>query len=179
MESEQVDYNFRGRRSDEEVLLVVKSHPWLLMPIVWWWLFVIGVVVGLVWKFGFSTITSYAIFILAGAALLYSFYLWFVWNNSDYILTSQRVIKIEQNSLFSREISEAELDRIQEISTEIKGPIRTLFNFGRVKIQTASSSGRVDLEDVTDPYDIQQQIVRVQRQDHDRPENQANKAVLR
>lgn len=173
------DYSFRGRRNDEEVLLVVKSHPWLLMPIAWAWLVIAGIIVLLVWKFGLSAISSYAIFGLVGLGIFYSLYQWFLWNNSDYILTSQRVIKIEQNSLFNREISEAELDRIQEISTEIKGPIRTLFNFGRVKIQTASSSGRVDLEDVNDPYDIQQQIVRVQRSDNDTAAKPVERTVLR
>lgn len=157
------EYSFRGKRSNEQVLLVVKQHPWVLMPIVWVWLVLITIIALLVWKFGLSTISSYAIFGVLGFGLLYSLYQWFIWNNSDYIITNQRVIKIDQNGLFNREISEAEIERIQEISTEIKGPIRTIFNFGRVKIQTASSYGRVDLEDVVDPYDIQQEIVRVQR----------------
>lgn len=157
------EYSFRGKRSNEVVLLVVKQHPWVLMPIVWVWLLLIAVMTLAVWQFGFSNISSYLIFAVLAFGLLYSVYQWFVWNNSDYIITNQRVIKIDQNGLFNREISEAEIDRIQEISTEIKGPIRTLLNFGRVKIQTASSYGRVDLEDVVDPYDIQQQIVRVQR----------------
>lgn len=163
------DYDFRGKRSNEDVLLIVKCHPWVLMPIVWMWLLLIAIILLFVWKLGFSTISSYVIFILLAAGILYGLYQWFLWNNGIYIVTNQRVIKIEQMSLFNREISEAEIDRIQEIATEVKGPIRTLLNFGKVKIQTASSSGRVDLEDVIDPYDIQQQIVRVQRQitDHE------------
>jgi membrane protein YdbS with pleckstrin-like domain len=156
-------YTFRGKRSDEQVLMVVRQHPWVLMPIFWVWLGLIAIIVLSIWQFGLSTISSYVIFSALGFGLLYSLYQWFVWNNSNYIITSQRVIKIDQNGLFNREISEAEIGRIQEISTEIKGPIRTLFNFGRVKIQTASSYGRVDLEDVADPYDIQQEIVRVKR----------------
>lgn len=165
------EYSFRGKRSNEQVLLVVKQHPWVLMPIVWVWIVLISVIVLFVWKLGLSTISSYVIFGILGFGLLYSLYQWFIWNNSDYIVTNQRVIKIDQNSLFNREISEAEIDRIQEISTEIKGPIRTVFNFGRVKIQTASSYGRVDLDDVVDPYDIQQEIVRVQRQMNESTDN--------
>lgn len=157
-------FDFRGRRSDETVILVARFHAWLLMPIVYMWLFLfLGL--GLTLKyFGASGITSIAIAVVALIGGLYSFYQWFIWNNGTYIITNQRVIRIEQLSLFNRQISEAELDRIQEISTEIKGPIHTMFNFGTVRIQTASSTGKVDLVDVTNPYDIQQEIVRVQRQ---------------
>lgn len=158
------DYDFRGKRRNEDVLLVAKCHPWVLMPVVWVWLILSGLITLFVWWLGFSTVSSYVIFITLAIGLLYSLYQWFLWNNGMYIITNQRVIRIEQKSLFNREISEAELDRIQEISTEIKGPIRTMLNFGRVKIQTASTTGRVDLDDVIDPYNIQQQIVRVQRQ---------------
>ena len=157
-------YDFRGRRSNETVIMVARFHAWLLMPVVYAWI-ILFIVLGLALKyFGASGVTSIAIAAVALIGGRYSFYHWFIWNNGTYIVTNQRVIRIEQLSLFNREISEAELDRIQEISTEIKGPIHTLFNFGTVKIQTASSTGKVDLVDVTNPYDIQQEIVRVQRQ---------------
>lgn len=172
------EYDFRGRRSNETVILVARFHAWLLMPIVYIWIFLLAVLGLCLWQFGASGVTSYAIGGIAVGGGLYTFYQWFIWNNGTYIITNQRVIRIEQVSLFNRQISEAELDRIQEISTEIKGPIHTLFNFGTVKIQTASSTGKVDLVDVTNPYDIQQEIVRVQRQLTDK-EQPAAKTVVR
>jgi len=114
--------------------------------------------------FGASQIISYVIFAVLGIGFIYSFYIWFIWHNGTYVVSNQRVIKIEQTGLFSREISEAEVDRIQEISTEIKGPIRTMLNFGDIKLQTASQEGRVTLKNIAAPYDMQQQIVRVQRE---------------
>lgn len=161
---DETEYNFRGRRSDEQVIMVARYHAWLLMPIVYWWLVLIALLGGIIWYFGASRVTSIAIAVITVVGGLHTLYQWFLWNNGTYIITNQRVIRIEQVSLFSRQISEAELDRIQEISTEIRGPIHTLFNFGTVRIQTASSTGKVDLEDVANPYDIQQEIVRVQRQ---------------
>ncbi|MEX1123884.1 MAG: PH domain-containing protein [Patescibacteria group bacterium] len=158
------EYSFRGKRSNESVLLVVRCHPWILMPIVWFWLIVAGLVVASLYFFGASQITTYVILGVLILGGMYSFYIWFLWNNGTYVMTNQRVIRIDQLGIFRRQISEAEIDRIQEISTEIDGPIRTMLNFGDVKIQTASREGRVVLEDVVDPYDIQQQIVRVQRE---------------
>lgn len=161
---ERDEYNFRGKRSDETVFLVVRCHPWLLMPIVWFWLIMAGTVLVSLYLLGASQITSYIIFGILVLGLGYTFYVWFMWNNGIYVVTDQRVIRIEQLGIFNREISEAEVDRIQEISTEVKGPIRTMMNFGDVKLQTASKEGKVTLKDVASPYDIQQQIVRVQRE---------------
>lgn len=156
-------YQFRGQRSDEEVVMVTKQHVWLLAPII---LVVLGLVLvtGLVfWWFGASKVTSIVIFLSVLFGGIYSFLFWFSWNNSDYIVTNQRVIKIDQTNLFNRVISECEIHRIQEMSTEIKGPIKTLLNFGTVQIKTASDNSMLDLEDVTDPYDVQQVIVRIQK----------------
>jgi len=161
--AEAEGYVFRGQRSDEDVVLVTKQHVWLLLPVLAIWLFVAALLVGVIWWFGASRVSSIVVIILAIAGLAYSFYFWFTWNNSDYIVTSQRVIKIDQVSMFNRMISEAEIDRIQEISTEIKGPIKTMLNFGTVKISTASDDSRLDLEDVTDPYGVQQAIVQIQK----------------
>ncbi|MEK7201938.1 MAG: PH domain-containing protein [Patescibacteria group bacterium] len=157
-------YSFRGQRSDETVALVTKQHVWLLMPILLVWLVIIAVVAVALLGFGASKITSIVIVATIIIGALYSFYFWFMWNGCDYIVTNQRVIKIDQVSLFGRVISEAEIHRIQEISTEIKGPIRTMLNFGTVVIKTASDDSKIDLEDVTSPYDVQQAIVQIQKQ---------------
>lgn len=168
-ERSEIEYDFRGRRPNEQVMLVARYHAWLLMPIVWLWLILLAILTVLIIYFGLSRVTSIAIFVAAIVGGGYSLYQWFLWNASNTIITNQRVVRIEQQSLFNRQIAEAEIDRIQEISTSIKGPIRTMLNFGTVRIQTASSEGKVDLVDVTSPYDIQQAIVNVQRQVTDRP----------
>lgn len=157
-------YSFRGQRSDEAVALVTKQHIWLLMPILLVWLVIITVVGVALLGFGASKVTSIVIISTIIIGALYSFYFWFMWNGCDYIVTNQRVIKIDQVSLFGRVISEAEIHRIQEISTEIKGPVRTMLNFGTVNIKTASDNSQISLEDVTDPYDVQQAIVQIQKQ---------------
>ncbi|MBI4948165.1 PH domain-containing protein [Candidatus Berkelbacteria bacterium] len=164
---EAEDFDFRGRRENEKVVVVVKYHAWLLMPIVYIWLIAFALMAGSFYLFGASKVTSIAITVLVVSCVLNTVYRWFIWNAGNYIITNQRVIRIEQLSLFNREISEAEIDRIQEISTEIRGPIHTLFGFGTVKIQTASNTGKVDLEDITKPYDIQQIIAGIQKSPKD------------
>lgn len=162
-------YNFRGQRPNEAVQLVVRQHTWLLTPAAFGWLLSGAVIILGLWGFGASKVSSVIIVITVIAAGLFSFYRWFLWSNGVYIVTNQRVIKVSQLGFFKRLISEAEINRIQEISTEIIGPVHTILNFGTIKIQTASSSGRIDLENVPDPYDIQQEIVRISRQEPERP----------
>lgn len=157
-------YNFQGQRTGEEVIVLVNQHTWVLLPIALTWLVLLSITGLSLWYFGASRVSSVVIAVVIIFGALYSIYQWYLWQWSNYIITNQRVIKIDQISLFNRLISEAEIERIQEISSEIAGPIHTLLNFGTVKIQTASTTGRVDLENVPDPYNIQQVIVRIQRQ---------------
>ena len=167
------EYDFRGRRSGETVAQLVRYHPWLLMPIVLCWIAIALIITVLLWWFGASGYTSLIIAILMLVGLGYSFYTWFIWNGGSYIITNQRVIRSEQIGLFRRQISEAEIDRIQEISTAISGPIHTLLNFGTVHVRTASDSSTIDIENVASPYDIQQMIARIQKQ-NDVPATEAN-----
>lgn len=159
----QEEFVFRGQRDNEDVLLVVKQNPWVMAKAGFIVLVLAIVAVLSVVFFGASGVSSFAIIgfiILAGIIFLYR---WFVWWNGSYILTNQRIIKIDQQSLFHRMVSEAELDRIQDITSEIHGPIQTILNFGTIHIQTASSSTVINLTNVTDPYEIQQKIVKAHK----------------
>lgn len=158
------EYTFRGKRSDEDVLIVMNEHAWTMMPIAYIWILAGALIMISLKFFGASSISSIVTGVSVAISVLYSAYKYYIWYAGFYIVTNQRVIKNDQLTLFSRKISEAEIDRIQEISTNISGPIRTMFNFGTIKIQTASSTGQLDLVDIPNPYDVQQQIARVQKQ---------------
>ena len=156
-------YSFRGQRSNESVLLVSQQHIWVVSAVFLFWLIFIGLLITMMTIWGASKVISYTIFIGVGLGLIYSLYRWYLWSNGVYIITSQRVIEMTQKSLFHRSIAEAELEKIQEITTDIKGAIPTFLNFGSVFIQTASSSSKIELKNIPDPYDVQQVIVSAQK----------------
>lgn len=85
---------------------------------------------------------------------------WYEYSNDICLITSQRVISIDQEGFFHREIAEAELDKIQEAEYETKGFLETTFNFGDINIQTASATSKLILKDVPRPYEVQQQITK-------------------
>ncbi|MAZ40915.1 hypothetical protein CL654_02265 [bacterium] len=75
-----------------------------------------------------------------------------------WVITTTRVYDIEQYALFSRDVSEFRLDRIQDITVEVKGIIPTLLNFGDVHVQTAGKSRDFVFKQVPDPYGARNKI---------------------
>lgn len=99
------------------------------------------------------------LFMLGGSAYFLFIWLFLFFNFIDYfldiwIITNKRIIDIRQNGLFSRTVSEQHLDKIQDISSEIKGFIHTAFNYGNLYIQTAGEKERVEFNDVPNPERI-------------------------
>lgn len=54
-----------------------------------------------------------------------------------WIITSERIIDIEQRSLFSREVSEFLLSRVQDVTVEVPNLVATVLRYGNIVIQTA------------------------------------------
>ena len=57
-----------------------------------------------------------------------------------------------------RDITEAKIDKIQDVNIKTGGYIRSLFNFGDVLIQTAGAIPEICFEDVPDPQRVSQVI---------------------
>lgn len=154
------NFSFEDQRTDEKVIFVQKRHPWVLSKPGFIGIAIILALVISFFFFGFSRMTSYLIFAAVAFFILYGLYLRFLYNNYLYILTNQRLIIIEQNGLFSRKITESELDKIQNVTIEVNGLMRTLLNFGNIKITTAGIDPVMFLSNVESPYEIQQKIVK-------------------
>lgn len=158
------ELTFEGENPNEKMLFILRRHPWTLANT--------GVViVVLLWvmtyvfmKYQGSWVTSWALFLIAPVILYLAFRAWFLWNNSVYVLTSDRLICVDQLGWFRRTVTEINLGDILKISHDIKGPAATMFNYGNVDI-SASGATETDLSlaAVYDPYDVQQQIVRAKR----------------
>lgn len=157
---EQSQFTFEGQRPDEDVVFVLKQHPWVLSNSGFIGLggIVLLTVAVLIW--GFSAITSVLLVLAIILGFAYGGYRLFLFNNSLYILTNQRIIIMEQANLFSRRLNETELDKIQNIVAEIKGPLKTLLGFGDIKITTAGVDPSIFIKNVENPYRVQQEIIK-------------------
>jgi len=157
---DQSQFTFEGQRTDEDVIFVLKQHPWVLSNAGFIGIVLIILLVLSFFLWGLSAITSLIIVVIVIFILIYGGYRWFLYQSYLYILTNQRIIIMEQKSLFSRRLSESELDKIQNMSVEVKGPIKTFLNFGNIKITTAGVDPVMIIENVENPYEVQQKIIK-------------------
>jgi len=178
-------YDFLDQKENEEVVLVVRQHYWTFFSTIAFIGLIAITYFLILWKLGAGEISSWATVIVLALIIYIIIRSWFVWNNQTYIITSDRVISTEQSGWFNHSVSESTLENILFINNEIKGPVKTLFNFGNVRIR---ASGVVEDEllfkNVADPYNIQQIIVKAQKQKssgsrEDQDNTQINKTVLR
>jgi len=80
-------------------------------------------------------------------------------------VTNDRIINIEQQGLFARTISELDLYKIQDVTSEVKGFLPTIFNYGNVYIQTAAEKERFIFEQVPNPHEISRRIIELMEED--------------
>ena len=142
------------QESDEEIIEEVRQHPIMLFgPLAKVFLgFVIVVLIFFI--FGASLIFSLAFFIWLIFGGIYAFYHYYIWRKDTYILTDSRVIIKEQNTFFSKQVSEATLSNITDVTYKIKGVWATIFNYGTVRAETASADP-LKLKNVAKPHKIQ------------------------
>lgn len=100
-----------------------------------------------------------------GVSVYYlSIWLFFFANFVDYyldvwIVTTKRIINIEQKGLFARTVSELKLYSIQDVTSEIQGIIPTLLHFGNIYVQTAAETERFVFKNIDNPPIIAKRII--------------------
>ncbi len=91
---------------------------------------------------------------------LFIFYTFFDYFLDLWIITDHHIINVEQKSMFMRTVSKEELDRIQDVTSEIKGLFATIFNYGNVIVQTAGTQEHFVFENVPAPQTVVDVILR-------------------
>jgi hypothetical protein len=153
-------YQFRGQREDEEVVLMVRHHPLVLLHPM---LLVVGIFLIPFFLYIFialGTILFWTAFICLVAGITYAMIAAYKWYNSIMMLTTQRVVVVRQHGLMNREMSECGLASIQQISHEVKGALKTLFDYGEIQISIGNSQNNIIVHNMPKPYDIQQEILK-------------------
>lgn len=153
-------FTFRGQRSGEQTLLVLRRHPWFFFQPGLKVIVVVLIIVLAIKFLGFSTPTSIIFFISLPFVAYEIGQAWFRWINTVYVLTNERIITVLQRHFFARQVTEAPLDNVMTVTHEIAGPIRSILNFGDVAIRSSGASeNEIVLKDVFDPFEVQQKIL--------------------
>ncbi len=75
-----------------------------------------------------------------------------------WLITNKRVIAIDQRGFFNRSVASFRLERLQDITVDIRGIIPTLLDFGTVKADTASHSDVFVIRGAPRPREIKSLI---------------------
>ncbi len=90
---------------------------------------------------------------------VYAFLIWIDYYFDIWIITSERVVNVEQKGLFLRTVSELKYNRIQDVTADVKGFFPTVLNYGDVHVQTAGEQSRFNFRHIPDPYRIKNLIM--------------------
>jgi uncharacterized membrane protein YdbT with pleckstrin-like domain len=155
---------------DEKVIHVLRRHPITLFT---WFLGVLFTLAGpfIVWaliSYGAPTIWENqgltALVVMGGSAFFLFAWLFLFQNFMDYyldiwIVTTKRVLNIEQTGLFARTVSELRLYRIQDVTSTVNGFIHTILDFGDMEIQTAGEKTRFVFEQIPHPTRVSRSVL--------------------
>jgi hypothetical protein len=155
-----MSYLFHGQRKDENVLLITKQHPLILLKptLIVVCLLLIPWLVNVFTSPGLTLAASLLISLLV--AFLVGYRAWHHWENSVVMLTDERIVILHQRGMLHREFTECGLGTIQRVSHQVSGLLRTVFDYGDIVIVTGGVAGLLTLSNTPHPYEIQQEILR-------------------
>ncbi|OGH66279.1 MAG: hypothetical protein A3B90_01700 [Candidatus Magasanikbacteria bacterium RIFCSPHIGHO2_02_FULL_41_13] len=81
------------------------------------------------------------------------------------VVTTARIVEMEQLGLFSRTISELELFRIQDVTSEVNGFFPSIFHYGNVFVKTASENTNIIFHNVKNPETIREELLKLAHED--------------
>lgn len=181
-------FHFTGQRQGENILLLLHRHWFdILKQMVLVFAMILLLLASLVFlPVYFPVITEVAdynrlffFFESTFAMLIWVvfFIIWIDYYLDVWIITETRVVNIEQRSLFSRQISELELENIQDVTTEVKGMIPTFLNYGNVYIQTAAEKERFLFRNIPDPYHTKDLLMALQKRQERKEAGEIGEAI--
>jgi len=123
-------------------------------------------------KFLFFGESLFAIF-----AWVFIFFTWIDYYFDIWVITSEKIINIEQKGLFVRSLSELKFERIQDVTVEVKGLLPTILNYGNVFIQTAGEKERFVFRQIPNPYQVKDLIMGLQETQEKEETNELGEVI--
>lgn len=162
---------FPGQEPNEKVKAVLRRH-WIKLfgHAVW---FVIQTIIPLVaasliiflTDFRLDIDSIWFVLVVLAASLYYLFITLFFFADlvgyhlDVWVVTDQRIVSMEQLGLFDRVVSQQPIQKVQDVTHEVKGQMPTLFGFGNVRVQTAGEEEHFVFEDVPHPDQVAKLIL--------------------
>ena len=157
------DANFETKDQEEQVILVMRKHsitnlPWIIMTALLVFVPVLIISLG-IYPDGIETKYRLLLFLIWELGIFgYAIEKFLIWFFNVYIVTNERIIDIDFHNLLLREISDADLDKIQDVSIKGAGVFAAFFHYGDIHIQTAAEIQRFEFIAVPQPETVSRVI---------------------
>lgn len=125
----------------------------------------------------FSKFFSFGESLFAVLIWVFVFFTWIDYYFDIWVITSEKVVNIEQKGLFVRSLSELKFERIQDVTVEVKGFLPTVLNYGDVFIQTAGEKERFIFRQISNPYGIKDLIMGLQKNQEKEETNELGEVI--
>ncbi len=151
--------SFLGKEDSENIVLILRRHWQFLIPTIVsvFLLLILPLVVSLliptessndIFLFSFSLLCI----LLSVSVSLFAYIKWFYNVN---IITDKRVVDIDFYSLFFHKMTEARLDKIEDITFKQVGVLSNVLDVGTIYIQTAGAKSEIAFEGIYKPKEVQ------------------------
>lgn len=152
------DVDFETKEQKEQIVLLLRRHPitnvrWILLTLL---LLTGPTLLNLFGIFallptGFPLVLTLSWYLVTSAFAIESFLDWYF---NVYFVTDRRVIDVDFYNLINKRVSDAEIEKIQDVTYSTGGVVRTMFNYGDVLIQTAAEVSEFEFEAVPNPEKV-------------------------
>lgn len=92
-----------------------------------------------------------------------------IWDADVLVITTQRLVDVDQHGIWARMVAEVPLDAIQEVRWERAGMKEALFRMGTVRIMTAVPPSELVTPFVLHPEQLQAFLQEIRQATHARP----------
>lgn len=87
--------------------------------------------------------------------ILQNFLNWFF---NVHIVSNKKIVDVDFHGVLSKNISEAAIQNVEDVTSNVTGALRVIFNYGHVFIQTSAEKREFEFEDVANPAKIRDLI---------------------
>ncbi|MBI2641630.1 hypothetical protein HYW87_03490 [Candidatus Roizmanbacteria bacterium] len=150
-------YRFESQHTREEVILVLRAHPVTQLP----WIInsIVFLIVLIILNFFLPSVLNPAQIFFAnvfGFAVIFA-YIWFNflgWFFNVGIITNERIIDVDFHSVLYKEVTEAQLGKVEDVTAKSGGFFASVFNYGNVFVQTAGTEVNIEFYNVPKPSEV-------------------------
>jgi len=154
---------FETQEPGETIILLLRKHwitnlTWvlsaailILIPVFLFPWITIANILPSGWPSHILTFSALAWYLLTFSYVVVNFLLWYF---TVAIVTQERIVDIDFINLLSKRISETRIDRLEDVTMQTGGFIRSFFDFGDVFVQTAAKEAEFEFHAVPRPGEV-------------------------